>query len=147
MADKFVIWVDDEPNLVNGEIFDLENRGYHTRPFYSAGEALDWITENGSEVCKASAVIVDVLMPSRGDARFESLIGEPVGLLLCKSLQKSFPHWQAIQPWLTLYSRSPNTPNLNLAREFATSNQLFLARKSAITRIALELLRERRIRE
>ena len=27
MTEKTVIWIDDEPNLVSGEVFDLQSRG------------------------------------------------------------------------------------------------------------------------
>src|SRR5580692_4128436 len=147
MTEKTVIWIDDEPNLVSGEVFDLQTRGYRTIAKYDAGQALDWFNSNTREVCAASAIIIDLLMPSRGDERFKSASGEPVGLLLCKILQKSFADWRSIQPWVTLYSRSPNTPSLEMAIEFAKENKLHLARKNAISRIALELMRERRIRE
>jgi hypothetical protein len=146
MASKTVIWVDDEPNLVIGEIFDLTNKGYDTTFFDAAGVAFDWFSNNVDAACQASAIVVDVLMPPRGDTRFVSPTGEPVGLLLCKLLKRSFERWPLIQPWLTLYSRSPNTPNLDLAWDFARENDLFLARKNAMTRIAIELLREKRIR-
>ena len=146
MARKTVIWIDDEPNLVSGEIFDLENRGYETTFFDGAGVALDWFDANPDAACQASAIVIDILMPSRGDPRFVSPGGDPVGVLLCKMLKNSFSQWPTIQPWLTLYSRSPNTPNLELAWEFARDNALFLARKNAMTRIAVELLREKRIR-
>jgi hypothetical protein len=147
MTEKVVVWVDDEPNLVSGEVFDLQTRGYRTIAKYDASQALDWINSHTQEVCQASAIVIDLLMPSRGDERFKSANGEPVGLLLCKILQKSFAEWRFIQPWLTLYSRSPNTPSLEMARAFAIENKLHLVRKNSVSRIALELMREHRIKE
>jgi hypothetical protein len=143
---NFVVWVDDEPNFVDGEMFDLERRGYKTVPLYSATAALDWFNSNPQDACDAGAIVIDVLMPSLGDARFMSDIGEPVGLLLCKRLRSSFEQWDRIAPWVTLYTRSPNTPNLHAVMEFVTSNRIGLTRKNAASRIAVELLRLNRIR-
>lgn len=132
MIDRFVVWIDDEPNLVSGEMFDLETKGIHTILIHDAGDALDWFAENELQALEASAIIIDLLMPSRGDERLATDNVEYVGLSLCKILEKTFAGWPQIRPWITLYTRSPNTPNLELAREFAKKRQIHLVRKTPV---------------
>lgn len=137
---KFVLWIDDEPNLVQGEIFDLKNSGYSTEFIDDAAKALDWLFKNPQAACAASGIIIDLLMPTRGDSRLKNgNLNWPVGVRLCEQL-KTLDCWSQIQPKITLYTRSASTSST--AEQYASEFGLKMLRKTISSRIALELIKK-----
>jgi|GEM_PF-3089137 len=135
-----VIWIDDEPNLLDAEMFELEMHGFAVQPFHYPGEALDFFLAHPERVCRARAIIIDVLMPAAGDGRLQSDSGDPVSVLLCGILiDQSF--WSAIAPRITLYTRLPGGMAFEKARKFAEDKKLRFAPKTKTSRIAVELMR------
>lgn len=140
-ADKFVVWIDDDPNLLNAERFDLRDLGYGVVAFSNAGTALDWLVDNQEKRALAHAIIVDALMPSYDDNRFISRDDLPAGLLLCRELS-TLPDWSSLRPKCVLYTRLPGGVRLERVKAQAQGMELFFCRKSRSSRIAVELLKQ-----
>lgn len=137
----FVIWIDDEPNLLDAEMFELELHGFDVMPFNYPKEALDFFLNNPQYAMLAEAIIIDVLMPAAGDARLQSDTGEPVSVLLCEKLIER-PIWESIREKITLYTRLPGGAAFDKAQKFAYAKSIRFTQKTKTSRIAMELIRD-----
>jgi hypothetical protein len=144
MYEKTVLWIDDEPSLMDAELFDLENHFFVPLPFQWVGDALTWLIENVNQASTLCGIVVDVQLPSRADGRFSSVDGVPVGVMFCEQLRAQPAVWAAVSSKLVLYTRLPSTsPAAEVAKTFAEKNGVVFRRKSSASRVALDLIRER----
>ena len=136
---KKIIWIDDEYIQVAGEIMDLDNFGYSTVYKQHACDALDWFEQNPYEAGSSKQIVIDLLMPTRGDPRLmDSENKYPVGVRLCLALMK-LENWDVLNEKIVLYSRSAMTNTYIKTQSFANESNILLLRKSASSRIAKEL--------
>ena len=141
--ERTVFWVDDEPNLMDSELFDLINNGFTPLSFQWVGAALSWLVEHKEQIQRLRAIVVDVQMPSRGDPRFTSESGVPVGVRFCQALLEYDAVWDRARPKIVLYTRLPGSSlAAKHADNFAESNGLQFRKKSAVSRVAIELIKE-----
>lgn len=136
-----IIWIDDEPSHLEGEMYELEVCRIPYRTFNHPIEALHWFRANVDAVQKARAIVVDVLMPSRGIREFVSEDGTPVGIMFLKILQsENFIDWEQLKPKVALYTRLPEGNSLTTARSFAQSEGIELLKKTVDSRIAVQIM-------
>jgi hypothetical protein len=143
---KSVLWVDDEPRLMDAELFDLENHFFVPVAFQWVGDALDWLEKNISELAKLERAVIDVQLPSRADPRFTSPEGVPVGVKFCECLMLNAELWQLIKPKIVLYTRLPSSsPAASHAQSFSNANGIVFKKKFAASRVAIDLIQEKLI--
>lgn len=134
-----VIWLEDEPDLLLAEMYDLRSMKFSIKSFSVLGEAYDWMSENQSQVQSASAILVDVTMPHRDDRRFDRRDGTPGGAVFCERM-KDFPYWNLVRERILLYTRLPLGETYYLVNKFAKAENLKLVRKASGSRIAEDLI-------
>lgn len=141
--ERTVFWVDDEPNLMDSELFDLINNGFTPLPFQWVGSALSWLVDQKEQIQRLRGIVVDVQMPSRGDPRFTSESGVPVGVRFCQALLEHDAVWDQARSKIILYTRLPGSSlAARHASNFAEANGLQFRKKSAVSRVAIELIKE-----
>ena len=147
MTSKYIIWIDDEPNLVGAEQFELEfEHALKTKDFSNPMTALNKLLNDENFTLGARAIVIDVLMPSYGDNRLRGERHESVGQLFCNCLVNNFSRWDDIKEWVTLYSRSPDNETVKNARVFAKKHGLQFCEKNESSSIASYLVKSGRIR-
>lgn len=137
----FVIWIDDEPNLMAAETYDLKNHEIDVREFQWIGDALQWMQDFEAEARMAKAMVIDLLMPTRGDPRFKSNFGDPAGVTFCQNVKLIESFWAVMRPRTYLYTRLPGaSPAYERAKLFAQTEKIQFEQKSPASRIALDLI-------
>lgn len=141
---SLVVWVDDEPLLMDSELYDLETNGFEPLPFQWVGDALDWLLSAPPDLDHLRAIVIDIQMPSRGDKRFSSEDGVPVGVRLCEVLVRSNEIWPKVRPKVILYTRLPSSsPSVRFAMNFSVEHGVKFLKKTAVSRVAVELIQDR----
>lgn len=147
MTNKYIIWIDDEPNLVGAEQFELElEHAVKTEDFANPMAALNKLLTDENFTLGARAIVIDVLMPSHGDGRLRGEKHHSVGQLFCHFLLNNFSDWERIKDWITLYSRSPDNETIKNARIFAKEHGIQFCEKNESSSIAKYLIKHERIR-
>ncbi|MCL4671355.1 MAG: hypothetical protein KJZ64_00110 [Sphingomonadaceae bacterium] len=142
MLNRTVVWIDDEPALMDAELFDLENHRFEYQSFQWVGDALTWLTENRALLNQLPGIVVDVQLPSRGDTRFTSSEGVPVGVKFCECLREDIALWDTIKNKVILYTRLPQTSiAAESAKKFAATHGVRFYPKTASSRVAIELIK------